>query len=215
VQAWLGDMNRLPVSVQRHWAEHSVPDQGVPEWRLRRDFFAEFADADVHGPIPELRRAIESANAAEGRFDEPLYAPIEEVHAEAVRTMRTPANGSFAAFNDQVRTLALLVVDHLSGRFLDAAGAPADSQGTLARLARLVAATSGDELDQAKERISGLFTVQAVRSNVAAHRTGPRVEETLARAGINRHDLPAGYLRLVTGATTSIRSIGELMLEDL
>jgi hypothetical protein len=215
VQAWLGDLNGLPVSVQRHWAEYAVPDQGVPNWRLQRDFLAEFVDADEQGPIPELRRVVGAANAAaEERFGEPLYAAVEEVHVPAVRTMRVPANSSFAAFNDQVRTLALLVVDHLSSRFLDAAEAPPDNNGPLNRLARLVGALNGEEFEQAKDRIGGLYAIQSVRSNVASHRTGPRIEETLARSGISRYDLPAGYIRLVEGAAASIAYLRDLLLTE-
>jgi hypothetical protein len=215
IQAWLGDLNGLPTSVQRYWAEFSIPDRGVPQWRLHRDLLGQFVDARAPAPVVDLMRAIDSANAAaEAVVGEPLYAPVEEVHADAIRTMRVPANPSFAAFNEQVRTLALLVVDHLSARFLDAAEAPRDRDGTLARLARLVEARSGDSLDEAKERIGGLYAVQAVRSKVASHRTGPEVDETLARAGISRLNLPAGFVRLVEGATASINGLSELVKND-
>lgn len=215
IQAWLGDLNGLPVSVQRHWAEFAVPDQGVPDWRLRRDFLAEFADAPERGVVADLRRAIARANsAADERFGEPLFAPVEAVHVEAVRTMRVPANPAMPAFLEQVRTLALLVVDHLSSRFLDAAAAQAENTGTLNRLARLVATLSGEDLEQAKNRIGGLYAVQSVRSNVASHRTGPLVDQTLARAGINRFDLPAGYVRLVEGATTAIEYLRDLLSNE-
>jgi hypothetical protein len=212
VQAWLGDVNGLPVSVQRHWAEFAIPDQGVPEWRLRRELLAEFSDAREQGPVADLKRAIAAVNAAaEEQFGEALFAPVEEAHVEAVRTMRVPANSSFAAFNEQVRTLALLVVDHLSSRFLDAADAPADDTGTLNRLARLLATLSGESFEQAKDRIGGLYAVQSVRSNVASHRTGPLVDQTLARASISRFDLPAGYLRLVEGAAGAIGYLRDLL----
>jgi hypothetical protein len=46
---------------------------------------------------------------------------------------------------------------------------------------------------------------------VASHRTGPRVDETLARAGISRYNLPAGYLRLVEGATAAIAAVRNLI----
>jgi hypothetical protein len=128
----------------------------------------------------------------------------------AVRTMRVPPNASYAAFNEQVRTLALLVVDHLSSRFLDAAQAPADNRGALNRLARLVAVLAEVEEAEARDRIGGLFAAQAVRSNVASHRTGPRVEETLARAGISRYDLPSGFVRLVEGDAAAIANLRDL-----
>src|SRR5207248_1110585 len=86
VQAWLGDVNELSLSVQRHWQQYSVPGEGVPEWRIRRDFLAEFAHAPEEGPVAELKRAVAAANeAAQARYDEPLFADVEEAHVEAVR----------------------------------------------------------------------------------------------------------------------------------
>jgi hypothetical protein len=205
IQAWLGDVSELPPSVQQHWQSYAVPDQGMPEWRFRRDLLAQFVDVPEEGPVADLKRAISAANeAARGQWGEPLFAEVEEVHAEAVRTLRMPANASMPAFLEQVRTLALLVVDHLNSRFLDAAGAPADNSGTLNRLARLVSTLSSEDFQQAKDRIGGLYAVQSVRSNVAAHRTGPTADQTLARAGITKFDLHGGFTRLVEGATRSI-----------
>jgi len=213
VQAWLGDVNELPLSVQRHWQSYAVPDEGMPEWRLRRDFLAQFADAPEEGPVADLRRVIAAANeAAQARWGEPLFADIEETHVEAVRTLRVPANASMPAFLEQIRTLALLVVDHLNPRLLDAASAPTDNSGPLNRLARLVSTLSSENFEEAKERIGGLYAVQSVRSNVASHRTGPTADRTLARAGISKFDLPAGFVRLVEGATRSIGYLSDLIL---
>ena len=219
VQAWLGDLNELPPSVQRHWQQYAVPDEGVPEWRIRRDFLAQFAEPPEAGAVADLKRAISAVNqVAQTRYGEPMFADIEKAHVEAAQTMRVPANPSMPSFLEQVRTLAILVVDHLNNRLLDAAGAPADTSGTLNRLARLVSSLCGEDFEQGKKRISGLYAIQAVRSNVASHRTGPKVDETLAKAGISKFNLPAGFARLVEGATKSVNalhaSIGERPTES-
>lgn len=212
IHAWLGDLNNLPPSVQRHWQAHAVPDDGgVPEWRLRQDFLAQWVTVPDEGPIADLRRAIAAANgAAIARFGEPLFAEIEEVHAEAIEVLRVPANPSMPAFLEQVRTLAILVVDHLNSRFLEAAVAPADNSGVLNRLAGLIASITGDDLAGAKDRIGGLYAVQAVRSNVASHRTGANSDRTLQRAGIQTFDLPEGFRKLIAGAVQAITQLAEL-----
>jgi hypothetical protein len=208
IQAWLGDINQLPESVQQHWQAYAVPDEGVPEWRLRRDLLGQFTESIDEGPIADLRRSLSKANAsAVARYGELLFSVTDDVHAESVRTLRVPANESTTSFLEQVRTLAILVVDHLNSRFLDAAGVPPDSEGTLKRAALLLGMNEGQELSRAKERLRGLYAVQSVRSNVAAHRTGPKADQTLARAGISRMDLPAGFVRLVEGATESIDNL--------
>jgi hypothetical protein len=79
------------------------------------------------------------------------------------------------------------------------------------RLARLVSILIGEDFEQAKKRIGGLYAVQSVRSNVVAHRTGPAADKTLARAGISKFDLPAGFTRLVEGATESIDDLRSMM----
>lgn len=186
----------------------------MPEWRFRRDFLGQFADAPETGPVADLKRAIAAVNeVAEARYGEPLFADVEEAHVEAVRTMRVPANASMPTFLEQVRTLALLIIDHLNGRLLEAAGTPTEDSGTLNRLARLVSTLSGEEFAQAKERIGGLFAVQAVRSNIASHRTGPKVDETFARAGISKCELPRGFSKLVEGATASLDYLRDLFAD--
>ncbi|MGH9892347.1 MAG: hypothetical protein ACREA0_10260, partial [bacterium] len=79
IQAWLGDIAGLPRSVQQHWQQYAVVDQGgVPEWRLRRDLLAEFVSAPAGGPVAGLKRAIEELNrVTSARFGMPIFADID------------------------------------------------------------------------------------------------------------------------------------------
>jgi hypothetical protein len=114
------------------------------------------------------------------------------------------------AFAEQVRSLALLVVDHLNPDFLAAADAPV-SDGPLNRLALLVQALSSRSTEDAKQIVGGLFAVQAIRSTVVVHRTGPKASEALERAGISEHDLPRGFVRLLDRAAVSIEEITRVL----
>lgn len=212
VQVWLGDISRLPAHVQAHWKQYAVVDAGVPEWRLKTDLLAQFVEIPSEGSIAKLKAAIQRANeVAQARFGHQLFAPLDPMHAQSIGVLRVPGNNSMPAFLEQVRALALLVVDHLSNDFLGATGASFSTNGTLNRLAEVVAFLSGMSIDQSKDEIAGLYAVQAVRSNVTAHRTGTRATETLQRAGISRFDLPAGFRLLVENATLAIDHVATLI----
>lgn len=211
IQAWLGDVADLPPSVQRHWHTHAVaPEGAIPEWRIRSDLFGGFADIHELGPVGAIKRAIAAANeAAEARYGVPLYRrEIDAVHAQTIEALRIPANGSMDAFAEEVRALALLVVEHLNSDFLTTAEAPA-ADGTLNRLALLLADLRGIDAEQARELIGGLYAVQALRSTIVAHRTGERADAALQRAEISRTNLVAGFMRLAERAATSIDAITE------
>jgi len=208
IQVWLGDIASLPRSVQQHWQQYAVVDEGgVPEWRLRRDLLAEFVSAPAGGPVAELKRAIEEVNRiASARFGTPIFADIDKMHAQSISVLRIPANSSMDAFVQQIRALALLVVDHLDPDFLHAVRAPA-ADGTLNRLALMIRDRAGLDEAAAKDLIGGLYAIQAIRTTLSAHRTGTKADEALARAQITIHDLPAGFVRLVEGAVRSIRGL--------
>lgn len=212
VQVWLGDISELPTSVQSHWQPYAAIDEGgVPEWRIRTDLLAQFVDIPSEGPISRLKEAISKANdAAEARFGQTLYAAIDETHAESIRVLRIPPNNSMTAFLEQVRPLALLLIDHLNPELLDSAGVSRSGQGSLNRLAQLVSATSGKSEEESRELIGGLFAVQAIRSNVSAHRTGREADSTLQRAGISKLDLPAGFASLVSRAAESLENLRQV-----
>lgn len=216
LHAWLGDISELPDSVQAHWKQFAVVDQGgIPEWRVRTDFLAQFVEIPSEGPVAELKRAIGDANeATQRRIGQDLFAPIDPMHAESIRVLRIPANDSLTAFLDQVRPLALLVVDHINSDFLAATGITASKEGTLNRLAEVVSVLADKSFDDAKDIIGGLYAVQAVRSNLSAHRTGRKANDTLDRAGISRFDLPAGFEQLVRNAAAAILSIAEIVRDS-
>jgi hypothetical protein len=208
IQVWLGDIAGLPRSVQQHWQQYAVVDEGgVPEWRVRRDLGAEFVSAPIHGPVAELKRVITEINeVAIAQFGFPMIADIDRMHAQSISVLRIPPNPSMDAFVQQIRPLALLVVDHLNPRFLDAASAPA-AAGTLNRLALLIRDRTGIDEAGARELIGSLYAIQALRTTLTAHRTGAKADEALARAQISIHDLPAGFVRLVEGAVQSMRRL--------
>jgi hypothetical protein len=59
--------------------------------------------------------------------------------------------------------------------------------------------------------IGGLYAVQSIRSTVVSHRAGADAQRALERAEISVYDLPAGFVRLVEGATNSIDGLTRVL----
>jgi hypothetical protein len=55
-----------------------------------------------------------------------------------------------------------------------------------------------------------LFAVQAIRSNVSAHRTGREADATLRRAGVSKLDLPSGFAALASRAADALENLRDL-----
>jgi hypothetical protein len=212
IQAWLGDVARLPESVQAHWVQYSTAaDDGVPEWRLKRDLCESPDDAfaDAEGDeVTELRAALTAANqAALTAFGVALYQDASPEDQGRIDALHRPLNESYAAFQSELQVLALLCVEHLNPAFLKAVNAPDEENGTLNRLASWLARHTGNERRVVADALGGLYTVQGLRSSVVAHRTGTRGRKGIADAGIDPADLPAGFIRLVGNATASIEAL--------
>lgn len=212
VQVWLGDLGLISNRAQQHWQRFNIADDDeLPDWRRRRDLNAEWVETPRDEPLDQLRDAIERCNqAALAYCGKPFYAEVTGLNAQRVRTLHKPLNSSEPAFQHQVTTLAILVVDHINSEFFKAVEAR-EGQG-LNRLANWIAETQKIELDKAKEIIGGLYAVLAIRSSAGgAHRAGERAMSTLERSKIDPSDLPAGFDSLVRSATASIERLGEIL----
>jgi hypothetical protein len=213
VQVWLGDLGRISKSAQEHWKRFNIADDDpVPEWRMRQDLGAQFARPPETEPLDRLRGAISHCNDAARRYaGHPLFADVEGLSADRVQAIRVPRSGSLPAFQDEVMSLAILLVEHLNGDFFAAAGITT-SGGSLQRLTAWIQALTEMPETDAKNVIGGLFAIQAIRSKAGGtHRGGSSGIEALSRAEIDPEDLAAGFERLVLGAIESLATLAALL----
>jgi hypothetical protein len=213
VQVWLGDLGRISDTAQQHWKGYNIADDdGVPKWRIERDLYVKWVGPPATEPLDRLRAAMKRCNqAAMSHCGRPLYAEVEGLSADRVRTLRVPLNASLPAFQDQVTTLAISVVEHLNADFFAAAESPS-GQGSLARLTSWLQTETKASPEDAKSMIGGLFAVQAIRSKAGgAHRGGAAGNEALARSDIDLDDLPSGFERLVAKVAESLESVAGVL----
>jgi hypothetical protein len=189
---------------QRHWQQYAIADDDeVPEWRLRRDLHVEFIDSPSD-PIDCVRGAIQACHESAAIYcGEPLFSSVEGMNEQRVAALHTPLTDSFPEFQQQVTSLAILLVDHLNAAFFKAVDA---SDGvTLNGLAQWLASTFELADEEAKDEIGGLYAVLSVRSSGGgAHRAGSQAPEVLARAGIDVESLPEGFEVLANRAADSL-----------
>jgi hypothetical protein len=142
-----------------------------------------------------------------------LFADVQGLSADRVKNIRPPRSGSMPAFQDEVMSLAILLIEHLNGQFFVKAGIK--TGGSLERLtAWLRNVTAKSEAD-ARDVIGGLFAIQAIRSKAGgAHRGGSSGMEALGRAEIDSEDLASGFERLVLGAITSVEELTTILEES-
>jgi len=161
--------------------------------------------------LDKLRSAVRRCNElAHAYCGQPLFADVEGLSSDRVQTLRVPRNGALPAFQNEVTTLAILLIEHLNGDFFTAVGS--HSGQSLARLTDWLQAATGRSEAEAKDMIGGLFAIQAIRSKAGgAHRGGTGGIEAMARAGIDNENLGAGFDQLVIGAVTSLEQIASVL----
>ncbi len=206
VQVWLGDLGRISERAQRHWQQYAIADDDeVPGWRVAQDLHAEFADPPRDEGVDRVKAGISKCNETAIAYSgEPLFTPVEGMNEQRIETLHTPLADSLPAFQQQVTSLAILLVDHLNIDFLKAVEAPS-SGGPLKRLAEWLASAFSLSEPDAKSILRGFYAVYSIRSEAGgAHRASSRASEVLDRAGIDLDDLPAGFESLANLAADSL-----------
>jgi hypothetical protein len=212
VQVWLGDLGRIPKSAQEHWRRFNIADDDpVPDWRIEQDLHAKFASPPESEPLDRLRGAIRDCNGAAQKYcGEMVFAAVDGLSADRVKNIRVPRSGSLPSFQDEVMSLAILLIEHLNPQFFAKAGV--EKGGSLERLTTWLRNATGKSEVDARDVIGGLFAIQAVRSKAGgAHRGGSSGLEALGRAEIDPEDLAAGFERLVLGAITSVEELTTIL----
>jgi len=198
VHAYICDLRRLPYEEQLHWVAHNEePKASISERALINDFHGEF----VHFSEPPakllsvIRRWHDEKVAWWTLREEKL---LEYVH--------TPLTASRDEWAESFIDLAKLVVEGFEvnpiRKKLDVLGIAYDSEKdrSIALFEKLLNADGHDE----PKRLTGLRTVQSLRSKVKAHAGGSEAAE-LAQKALTEHET----------FTKHFKHVCTLVLEDL
>jgi hypothetical protein len=214
VQVWLGDLGRLPYEEQRRWRAFNVErGEGVPEYRIRRDLFAQFVETD--DPVHRFKREYERLNEAfQARLGQRLTLPLRAEDQHLYSGLRVPLNDEWPEFDGQLAAFAKVLPESLNVALLEAqSGKRVGDEGVAGSidLLELTLITLGAEAEEAKVLTTPIRNVQALRSAATSHRKGSRFDQLVERLNLAPLSNRERILSLILDATRALPAIRALV----
>lgn len=206
VVVFLGDLGRdLPYEERLHWRQFNVaPEGGVSETNFRRSFLAQFADAKA-ADLQFRREYTETMQAWEDVQGWSLFLAPALGDAHLIDTIRIPVTNSQVELDEQIGSLAKLLVDSLNEKELAAraSGLEEGAKG-IGKMACFLATT---QFPEHESLVQFLRDLQTLRSTGSAHRKGSGYEKIIAKLGVDATRKPEAVRRLLEEATAGLRAL--------
>lgn len=184
VVAFLGDLGRdLPLNERRHWRSANIPPAGgISRTNLRRSFLGEFADPES----PDLRFRQEYAELIrcwQAKHGWSVYRALDEGDEHLLDTVRVPITLGQNEIDEQVLTLAKLLIDGLDEREIvtRVGPGPKDEKG-ISKLDRFFEKT---QFPARAEAVLLLRSLQQLRSSGSAHRKGENYRKAVEKLKVD------------------------------
>lgn len=200
VVMFLGDLGRdLPYKERLHWKQFNVlPEGGISAVNFRRSLLNQFTDPSATDLVFKLeyRRLVESWSRV---FEWPLFLPTEGDDEHLLRVLRVPITNSQAEFDDQVITLARLLVDSLNEKAIEKAigPGPAGEKG-ISKFERFL---KGSAFCDTPKVVRVLRDLQELRSAGSGHRKGSQYRKVIERLDLDLERKQEAMGRILTEAT--------------
>ena len=207
VCAWLGDLGEnLPYREQLHWRVHNFqpPDSGVSTTFFNRQFAAQFAEScQPEHQFRELYRQL--AETCERRLGWQFLKPLHQKDEHRLASVRVPASAEQPAVDEQVLSLAIILVDSLNKHSIEKLVPQTERPTDDGSIVHLEAMFRAKAVHNFQPHIDFLRTVQGLRSAGSAHRKGSSYERYATNAGMNELGLQGVVANLVERANDLLR----------
>jgi hypothetical protein len=214
VQVWLYHLGHLPYKEQVYWRGFNVVPKGtITAHRWKRDFLAEFADSK--DPVLHFKEAFNELQVRyTTEYGAPLFRKLDEMDKHVLGTLHVPLTEEQKEFDEQIQSLAKVVVDSLNVQLLSSqTGQEIDGatvKGSIGLLAVFLKKIGLPE----EERVQvsdALSAVQSIRSSGVAHRKGEKFHETLKRFGLEGLSNQDKMERLPVNLTSALLLLNQTM----
>lgn len=208
VVVFLGDLGRdLPQAERSYWKSFNVlPEGKISAVNFKRSFLAQFTDptrADLC-----FKHLFESFQKAWiHKYGWSLFKPLSKQDEHCFTTLRIPLNDSQSEFDNQVLSLAKIIIDSLNEDELAHrinAPLPRDAKG-ITKLEKFLEVQGAGE---AKEHIKFLRSLWDLRHG-AGHRKGTGYEKAAQYFNTNERDLRTVFQEILDKAIALIKFLGE------
>lgn len=213
VSVYLGDLGRdLPKSERDYWIPFNIQaDAGISTPKLRRDFYAEFADPE-RADLLFKYRFEQFQQAWSTRFGWMFFQPLDVGDEHLFDTLREPLTDDQGEFDSQVLALTKLLIDSLNEKQISIGltSLPKDARG----LAKLDLFLSNSGVPNAAGPIEFLRSLQSLRSTGVGHRKGSKFEKAANAVQLRELGGRAAFRELIRRAREEVlETIGDHFLE--
>ncbi|MEO9247475.1 hypothetical protein ABDK96_07270 [Citricoccus nitrophenolicus] len=179
VAVFLGDLGRdLPASERQYWKGFNiVPTGSMSETYFRRSYLGQWVDAEQ--PDHRFKHAYTRLQSS-WRHDHgwTLYREPHDADQSHLARLHVPLNETQTEFEDQLLTLAKLLVDFLNEKaIVRAIGPGPENERGIGKLQRFLVQAG---YDRTEDDISLLRLIQELRSKVTAHSKGSGYDAYIA-----------------------------------
>jgi len=216
VVAFLGDLGRdLPYNEQLHWKQFNVPppaEAGVSKTCFRRSFLAQFAEPESVDLV--FRQEYQQLNDAwRGKMGWPLFLEPKPGDEHLLRTIHIPVTNSQREFDEQVLTLAKLLIDSLNEKDIIAAlaGQKMEDEKGIGKFERFL---RSQRFPHVEIVIEFMRNMQKLRSTGAAHRKGREYEKALTKLGLSGYRKQEAMERLLEQVVATLRLLKVFLLGE-
>jgi len=208
VMVLLGDLGHLSHTEQSYWRTFSVASGKMSRTAFARSFEGEFADPEN----PELLFK-QKFGVFQGKWEEKFgwkfFKPMTEGDAYYIKTLRVPLTNEQREFDEQVLTLAKILIDSLNEKELSKGLTLAkENPKGLDKLEAFLAAR-----DIKFTQMEFLRKLQELRSAATAHRKGKRYEDVKEFFGIGQKDFPLVFEDILKKCIWTLNSLETHLLK--
>jgi hypothetical protein len=211
VIVFLGDLGRdLPHAERLHWKQFNVlPAENISEVHYRRSFLAQWAAPTA--PDLLFRREYSRFNTRWIIFKTwPLFQPLGKGDEHLIQTVRIPVTNSQSELDEQILTLAKLLVDYLNEKaIIQEVGPGPEGEKGLSKFERFLTAKGFSETERF---IHFLRDLQALRSSGSAHRKASTYQKLLERFSIDQAQKPEVMSRILQEVTFMLQTLRDHFL---
>jgi hypothetical protein len=205
---FLGDLSHLSHTEQLYWRTFNIPSGKMSRTGFERSFEGKFADPE-DAAFFFKQTFSRFQDEWQKKFGWELFRPMAEGDAYHLRTLRVPLTNEQKEFDDQVLTLAKLIIDSLNEAEL-ARGLKIEKD-TPRGLDKFEAFLAARKL-VFPEMLEFLRKLQALRSSATAHRKGEKYQALKQYFAIGKKDLSIVFEDILVNCVRTLNTLENQIL---
>lgn len=209
VVVFLGDLGRLHYQEQLYWKSFNVLSEGgISEVSFRRNMLTQWTDPSRLDLLFKQRLELFQKDWTD-KFGWPLFKPLTEADQHYLRTLRIPLTNDHAEFDDQVLSLAKILVDSLNeAKIQTELTTKVPNEKGMAKLERYLGLKSAHGYESHLTFLRNLYKLR----HGAGHRKGEEYEKVAATYRLSEREVHEVIEEILTQAIALLDYLAQELL---